>query len=60
MIVSSKIHQGRNRKKRGVEGWRENRMEIIEDNRAVSRGKNELIGKFKMAAGDPVGFGGRL
>jgi len=28
--------------------------------KAVSRGQNELIGKFKMAAGDVISIGGRL
>ena len=34
-------------------------MEITEVNaRAVSRGQNELIGEFKMAAGDVISIGG--
>ena len=30
------------------------------DTRAVSRGQNELIGKFKMAVGDVISIRGRL
>ena len=30
------------------------------DTRAVSRGQNKLIGKFKMAEGDVIGIRGRL
>ena len=30
------------------------------NNRAVSRGQNELMGKFKMAVGDVISIWGRL
>jgi hypothetical protein len=45
------------RKKGRVRGWRK-LSEVY--NQALSGGQNELIGKFKVAAGDVIGIGGRV
>ena len=58
MIVSSKSHQGRNKKK-GVLGGIEGKLSEV-NTRVVSRGKNEQIGEFKMAVGDVISIGGRV
>ena len=58
VTVLSKSHQGRNRKKRRVEGTEG----IFKGNytRALSRGQNKLIGEFKMVAGDVISIVGWL
>jgi hypothetical protein len=44
-----------------VEGWRGIERKLSEINtRLVSGGQNELVDKFKMAAGDVISVGGRL
>ena len=45
--MGARQEEGRNRRK--IE-WKLSEVNI----RAVSRGQNELIGKFKMAAGDVI------
>jgi hypothetical protein len=42
-------------------GWREIKRKLFEVNtRAVSRGQNELVGKFKMVVGDMVSIRGQV
>ena len=43
---------------RGMDGGKCKLSEV--NTRAVSRGQNKLVGKFKMAAGDMVSIRGRL
>ena len=45
---------------RGRDGGKFKRKLSEVNTRAVSRGQNELISKFKMAAGDVIGIRGRL
>ena len=45
---------------RGMDGEKFKRKLSEVNTRAVSRGQNELVGKFKMAAGDMLVFWGRL
>ena len=58
----SKSHQGRNRKKRGVEEMKEKFNEKLSEvnTRAACRGQNELVGELRIAAGDVISIGGRL
>ena len=50
-MIVEKFHQGIARQ----EGQRENKWKLSEVNtRAVSRGQNESIGEFKIAAGDVI------
>ena len=54
-VVSKKCHQS------GCETGRGEECKSSEVNaRAVSRGQNELKGKFKMAAGDVISIGGQV
>ena len=50
MTISSKSHQGRNRKDRGKI---ERKLSEV-NTRAVSREQNKWIGKFKMAEGNVI------
>ena len=49
---------------RGYErnGWREIRRKLFQvvNTRALSRGQNELVGKFKIVAGDMVSIRGQV
>ena len=63
MRVFEKYHQEGCETGRGEErrGWRKIKWKLSEGNtRAVSRGQNELIGKFKMGAGDVIGIRGQV
>ena len=53
------VHRGlRDRKWGRVGGWRENEMEV--NVKAVSRGQDKLVGKFKMPAGDVISIRGQV
>jgi hypothetical protein len=56
VTVSSKCHQGRN-KKNGIGGKIEQKLSEV-NTRAVYRGQNELIGKFKISAGEVINVRG--
>ena len=61
MIVSSTNQQRKKLEERSEEDGEKIGRELSEvSNRAVSRGQNELIGEFKMAAGDVICIRGRL
>ena len=51
--------QDRNRGRVGVGGKIKRRLSEV-NARAISRGLNELVGKFKMAAGDVIRFRGQV
>ena len=58
VTVSSKNHQGWNRKKGEVEGKGKTELNLSEANtRAVSTERNELLGEFKIVAGEVIGIG---
>jgi hypothetical protein len=45
---------------RGGDGWKIKwKLSEVNNTRAVSRGQNELIGKFKMAVGDMISISGQ-
>ena len=52
MTVSSKNHQAKEEGRSGGDGGKFKRKLLEVNTRAVSRGQNELLGKFKMAAGE--------
>ena len=43
-----------------MDGWKFKRRLSEVNTRAVSRGQNKLVGKFKMAAGDMVSIRGQV
>ena len=45
---------------RGMDGGKFKRKLTEVDTRAVSRGENDLVGKFKMAAGDMLSIRGHV
>ena len=54
MRVLKKCHQGGCKTGRGEDGGKVKWKLSEVDTRALSRGQNELIGKFKMMAGDVI------
>ena len=62
MTVSCKSRQGKKQVegKTGGNGGEIERILTEVKTRAMSRGRNELIGGFKMAAGDAINISGRL
>ena len=56
VTISSKSHQERNRKTGGDVGRIECKLSEV-NTRAASRGQNELIGEFKIVAGDVINIG---
>ena len=55
--LSSKSHQGKEQEEHRSGGKIERKLSEV-NTRAVSRGQNELIGEFKMVAGDVISIRG--
>ena len=59
MTVLNKSHQGKKQEegRSGGDGWKIERKLSEVNTRAVFRGQSELIGKFKLVAGDVISIG---